>query len=209
MAGTFIPMPKSLSSKKAMVNDKCVDDDNCFQYLILAGINVLKSGYQKCRPSQYKQYTYMLYMNGIRTPVPLSQITNFENQNLEISVYEDIIPTRISKFCQKCKYHVNLLMLTDGTKFHYTYVHALSRLVGNRNPHRHKMYVRHYCLHPFNTEDNLNEHVPLCGQHEPQQIVYPTPGKNMLKFDKVHYQLHVPFTVYVNFESFYRKMIIS
>ena len=212
MAGTFIPTPKCLSSKKAIVNVKCDDDDNCFQYSILAGMNVLKSGYQKCRPSRYKQYMYMLNMNGIRAPVPLSQITNFENQNLEISVNvlymddnEDIIPIRISKFCQKRKYHVNLLMLTDGTKFHYTYVHSLSRLVGNRNPHGHKTYVCHYCLHPFNTEANLNEHVHHCGQHEPQQIVYPTSGKNMMKFDKVHYQFHVPFTVYVNFESFLQK----
>jgi len=107
MAGTFIPTPKSIASKKAIVNVKCVDDDNCFQYSILAGMNVLKSGHQKCRPSRYKQYTYMLNMNGIRTPVPLSQITNIENQNSEISVNvlymddnEDIIPIRTSKFCQ-------------------------------------------------------------------------------------------------------------
>jgi len=75
MAGTFIPTPKSIALKKAIVKIKCVDDDNCFQYSILAGMNVLKSDKNKCHPSEYKQYTYMLNMNGISTPVPMSQIT--------------------------------------------------------------------------------------------------------------------------------------
>jgi len=36
-------------------------------------------------------------------------------------------------------------------------------------------------------------------------FVYPKPGKNMLKFDKVHYQFRVPFAVYVNFKSFFTE----
>ena len=149
MARTIIPTPKSIALKRAIVNVKCVDDDNCFQYLILAGMNLLKFDHHKCHPSQYKQYMYMLNMCGILTPVPLSQITKFENQNSEISVNvlymddnQDIIPIRTSKFCQKCKYHVNLLMLTDGAKFHYSCVQSLLRLGGGRTTHRHKTYVR-------------------------------------------------------------------
>jgi len=137
MAGTFIPTPKSIALKRAIVNVKCVDDDNCFQYSILAGMNLLKPDHHKCHPLQYKQYMYMLNMCGIPTPVLLSQITKFENQNSEISVNvlymddnQDIIPTHTSKVCQKCKYHVNLLMLTDGAKFHYTCVQSLLRLGG-------------------------------------------------------------------------------
>ena len=210
MAGTYIPTPKSIALKKAIVNVKCVNDENCFQYSILAGMNILESGKNKNRPSRYKQYMYKLNMNGIQTPVPLSSIDKFEDMNVEISVNvlyfdnQDIIPIRTSKFCQKRKYHVNLLMLTNGDKFHYTYVQSLSRLVAKKTIH-HKTYVCHYCLHPFNTEDNLNEHLPLCSQHESQQIVYPKPGKNILKFDKFHFRFPVPFAIYVNFESFLQK----
>jgi len=211
MAGSFIPTPKWIASKSAIVNVKCVDDNNCFQYSVLAGMNVIKSGRNIFRPSQYKQHIQMLNMNGIPSPVPLSQITKFENQNPEISVNvlyiekQEIIPIRTSKFCQKRKYHVNLLMLTDGDKFHYTCVRSLSRLVAHRTNHKCKTYVCHNCLHPFSKEDILNKHISLCSQHEPQQIVYPKPGKNILKFDKFQYQFRVPFAIYADFESFLQK----
>jgi len=53
MAGTFIPTPKWLASKRAVVNIQCFDDDNCFQYSILAGMNFINFGNhnKKCRPS--------------------------------------------------------------------------------------------------------------------------------------------------------------
>jgi len=213
MAGTFIPTPKWIASKKAVVNVQCFDDDNCFQYSVLAGMNVIKAGTRnnKSRPSQYKPFMRMLNMDGIETPVPLSSIDKFENQNPEISVNmlylddKDIVPIRTSKFCNQRKYHVNLLMLTNQDKFHYTCVRSLSRLVAHRTKHNPKTYVCHYCLHPFSKEDLLNEHLPICSQHKPQQVVYPQPGKNILKFDKYHFQFEVPFAIYADFESFLQK----
>ena len=211
-AGTYIPTPKSLLSKKAIVNVRCLDDNKCFQYSVLAGINVIKSGYHKYRPSQYKKYMHMLNMDGIESPVPLSSIGKFENQNLDISVNvlyldegRDIIPIRTSKFCNQRKYHVNLLMLTDQDKFHYTSIQSLSRLIGNRTKHRHRTFICDYCLHPFSKERHLKEHLPICSRHEPQQIIYPKPGKNVLKFDKFHFQFEVPFAIYADFESFLQK----
>jgi len=57
MAGTFIPTPKWIASKRAVVHVQCFDDTNCFQYSVLAGMNMMKSGYHghKCRPSQYSR----------------------------------------------------------------------------------------------------------------------------------------------------------
>ena len=43
MAGTFIPTPKWIAVKCAVVNVQCFDDINCFQYSVLAGMNLLKS----------------------------------------------------------------------------------------------------------------------------------------------------------------------
>ena len=136
MAGTFIPMPKWVASKRAIVNVQCFVDVNCFQYSVLAGTNLIKSGPhdQKCHPSQYKPYMHMLNMDGIQTPVSVSSIDKFEKQNPEISVnvlYLDdrgLVPICTSKFCNQRKYHVNVLMLTSQDKFHYTSVQSLSRL---------------------------------------------------------------------------------
>jgi len=58
------------------------------------------------------------------------------------------------------------------------------------------------CLHPFSKEDALLEHAPVCGRHQPQQIVYPKPGKEILSFSKFHFQFRMPFAIYADFESF-------
>jgi len=176
-------------------------------------MNVIKSGPQtiRFRPSSYKPYMNLLNMNGIQTSVPLSSIDKLENQNPEISVNilymnnRDIVPIHTSKFCNKRKYHVNLLMHTDEDKFHYTYIQSLSRLVSGRVKGHHKAYVRQYCLHPFRREDHLNEHLPLCSQHPAQQVSYPKPGKNVLKSNKYDHQFEVPFAIFADFECFLEK----
>ena len=86
----------------------------------------------------------MLNMNNIQTPVPRAAIAKFEQQNPEISVNviyldnREFVPVYTSKFCNERKSHVNLLMLTDDDKFHYTYIHSLSRLVGDRTKSKRK-----------------------------------------------------------------------
>jgi len=171
MAGTFIPTPKWIASKHAIVNVRCFDDVNCFQYSVLAGMNVIKSGYgaHKSRPSQYRPYMSMLNMDGIQTPVPLSSIDKFEKQNPDISVNilylddRDIISIRSSKSINQ----LNLLMLTNEDNFHYTSIQSLSRLVGGRTKHKSKGYVCRRCLHAFCKEDDLNEHLPASSRHQP------------------------------------------
>ena len=214
MAGTYIPTPKCIVGKRAIVNVQSIDDLNCFQYSVLSGMNVLKCGPHsvKCRPSLYKPYLHLLNMDGIQSPVALSAINQFEKQNPEISVnviYLDdehqFVPIRTSKFCNQRKHHVILLMLTDQDKFHYTSVQSLSRLVSGRTKHQHKTYVCRYCLHPFANEDVLNEHEPVCSRHPPQQVIYPKPGQNIVKFKNYQYQFKVPFAIYADFESFLQK----
>jgi len=148
VAGTFIPTPKFIAAKKAIVNVQC-HDDNCFQYSVLAGMNVVNfgsSGHED-RPSRYK-LMHLLNMDGIKTPVTLSSINRFEGQNQEISINvlylddnRDLVPVRTSKFCNQRQHHVNLLLLTDGEKFHYTCIQSLSRLVGDRTKHVGKTCV--------------------------------------------------------------------
>jgi len=213
MASTFIPTPKWIAAKRAIVNVQCHDDVSCFQYSVLTGMNVTKFGNhdKRCRPSQYRQYMNMLNMDVIQKPVPLSSINQFENGNPEIYVNvlyldeREIVPIHTSKFCNQHKHHVTLLMLTNQDKFHYISVQSLSRLVGFRTKRTNKTYMCHYCLHPFRYEDDLDEHLPVCSQHQLQQVVYPKPRQNILKFNKYHFQFEVPFAIYADFESFLQK----
>jgi len=151
-------------------------------------------------------------MDGIQNPVALLAINQFEKQNPEISVNmlyledeREFVPIRTSKFCNQRKHHVIPLVLTDQDKFHYTCVQHLSRLVGCRSKHEHKTHVCQYCLHPFRNEDTLSEHLPVFSQNMAQQVVYPKPGQNIVKFHNYHYQFEVLFAIYADFESFLQK----
>ena len=77
-------LPKNIQNKKATVNIKNFDDQNCFQYSVL---------YAKLQPEghpyrlfHYKKHLGELNMTGIRTPVEITQIRKFEKQNRDYSV---------------------------------------------------------------------------------------------------------------------------
>jgi len=120
MEGSFIPTPRWITLKHAVVNIRCFDDQNSFQYSVLAGMNLINSVAHrttKGRSSQYMPFMKMLNMNGIPIPVHPSYIDLFEKQNPEISVNvqyyvenkRDIIIIRTSKFSSLCKFHINLV----------------------------------------------------------------------------------------------------
>jgi len=51
----------------------------------------------------------------------------------------------------------------------------------------------------------LDDHMPYCFQHEPQQVVYPNPQNEkecVLKFRSKHKQHPLPFCLVCDFESF-------
>jgi len=213
VVGTFILTPKHIAIKKAVVNINSLDN-YCFQYSVLAGMNVvsINSNYRKDRAAIYKPFMHLLNMDGIQSPVPISSIGKFESQNTDISVnvlYHDgdqIIPIRTSPFTDQRKHHVTLLlMITDNhERFHYLSVQSMSRLVASQVKNKYKCYVCHYCLYPFRKEDQLKQHTVMCRQYQSQQIIYPTPGKDdVLKFTKIHYQYPVPFIIYADFECFF------
>jgi len=70
--GTFIPTPKHIASKKAIVNIRS-SDNYCFQYSILAGMNVvsINSNYHENQARIYKPFMHLLNMEGIQSPVPI------------------------------------------------------------------------------------------------------------------------------------------
>jgi len=155
MECSFIPTPRWLALKRAIVNVQCFDDvRNSFQYSVLAGMNLFSSAHHKLRAAQYIPFLGTLNMNGIQTPVDISSIDKFEKQNPKTSVNvlgvdddRDIICIRTSKFCSQRKHHVNFLMLTDQNKFHYVSIQSLSRLVTSRIKYNGKnIYVTIVCI---------------------------------------------------------------
>ena len=77
----------------------------------------------------------------------------------------------------------------------------MSRLLGNLTKHNGEHFYCNYCLHRFSRRDLLDTHLPYCQMHKPQRIQMPQEGKNILKFENVHFQAKTSFVIYADFES--------
>ena len=100
-------------------------------------------------------------MDQISYPVTIEQIKKFEDLNSAISVsvyeYEENKLTSLRQTKRRTRdHHVNLLLLSDGEKKHYTLIKDLGRLVHKNN--KHKCYPCKYCLRLFSTEASVEKH---------------------------------------------------
>ena len=193
-AGSYIPLPKFLAVKKAIINIKN-EDEKCFLYCILAHSHPAKA--HKERVSKYKDHLQELNTEEITTPVTLDQIDIFEDRNLAYSVNvltyspDDpervIYPVRVSKFRGR-PHHVNLFLLagwknTGEYYFHYCLIENLSRLLTHVSKHRGSPHVCKYCLHRFEKETNLKKHIKTCSIYPVRRLTFPG-GKSVIDYDQ-------------------------
>jgi len=89
---SFIPTPAEIQKKKAIINIRNHNSNDCFQYSVLAAVHPTSNN--ATNPYTYNKFMSELDMTGIETPVALSSIPKFESQNSSISinviVYEGI-----------------------------------------------------------------------------------------------------------------------
>ena len=190
-------------NKKAVVNIEN-NDNKCFIWSVLAHLHPAKRNPN--RLYHYKKFEKELNIDGLTFPLPVSEVPKFEklNTNLKINVLvhenKDFIPLYVSKLHDR-PVHINLLLLTDGSKHHYTLVRNMSRLVADRTAHNGKSFVCDHCLHCFTVKSAFDRHVPQCAMHEPQRVVYPEPGST-LQWNSPMKTERAPFVMYCDFESF-------
>ena len=155
-------------------------------------------------------------MDGINYPVETKQIPIFEKQNPSISVNVFSFESETEGFTveylspERGRQHkITLLLLDDPantTNFHYVQVGNISRLVAHRSKHNGATHVCHSCLHPFFSSLALENHIPYCLEHPPQQVRYPDPDDCKLKFTNIKKQYQVSFFLVADFESFLRPV---
>ena len=120
--------------------------------------------------------------------------SNKENQNMYTA--------RRSERNVKCKKQVNLLMIVDGEKRHYTTIKSISRLLSKLNGKTRRAY--HFCmncLNGFRTESARDKHSEYCSSNGHVKVKMPTEKEKWLKFHDGQYQFKVPFMLYADFES--------
>ena len=200
---SYFPLPKKLAAKKAIINVKNEQDNECFKWAVTSAVYQRKVHPERLN-SEMRANSKRLNWKGIDFPTPLTQIARFEKQNpYSINVYgytgTRVYPLRISKHeNEQC---INLILLSKKKNQHYCWIKNMSALVASQtNKHKGKKYVCKYCCNSFQWEVSLQKHVEYCSKKEAVKVVMPKKG-TMLGFKNYHKKMRVPFVVYADFEA--------
>ena len=145
--------------------------------------------------------------DGLKFPVNLNDINNFENYNSSIAVnvigYEILVyPLRISNHNYKRERTVNLLLISDDTKQHYCWITDISKLLSlQTSKHGNVRHVCFRCLHTFNSEKSSASHHDHCKSYEYIKFELSEEGSK-LSFLNNNRSMRVPFIVDADFEFF-------
>ena len=232
LAGSsWIPLPKFLASKKALINPKNTDQE-CFKWCVVEGMYPQKRDRDRITKTS-KENAKLFNWDGINFPVKLSQINLFEKNNsgLAINVLgyskgDGIYPIRISKEAvnpltpntqRRSLTVINLMLLSsesskeddsqdEKNEQHYVLINNLSRLVGMQtNKHNGKTHICINCFNTFSLEKSFKEHMEVCLSNESVKIEMPKKGSN-IEFKNYVKKLKVPFVIYADFESYTERV---
>lgn len=210
---SYIPLPKFLESKHAIINVKN-RDNHCFKFAVLSALFPVEKNAQ--RPSNYIRYIDALNFEGLQYPIDLKQISKFEFNNpaISINVYmydEDKKKVRTLRLTKKVKkHHIHLLLLTrkngNAVKSHYCWIKNLSALLSAQISANHaKKNFCDRCLNHFTSSKKLQQHMNHCIDQNEYEIEMPTFESNILEFKNLKNQMAVPFVVYADIESLLKK----
>ena len=113
---TWLPLPKDLRDKKAILNMKNKDQE-CFKYAMTRALNPVEKDGERISRALILQSENFCW-KGISFPMQLSEIGKFEKQNPGISINifgweKEVFPLRISKTKGRS---VDLIMIGNGKR---------------------------------------------------------------------------------------------
>ena len=208
---TWIPLPKELADKKAIINMKN-KDNKCFMWNVLRALNPTNNHPERI-DKELMEKEDNLNMKGIEYPVSLKDIDRFEKQNPEISITvlgfnekDKVYPLHVSEYIYNRTHNIILLLIErDGVK-HYCLVKNSSRLLSKQvSAHKGGTHICFRCLNPFWSHKSLEKHWEYCRNHEAVKINMPEKG-TILKFKHHERSERVPFIIYADTEALIKEM---
>ena len=73
----YIPLLKFLAAKKVIINQKN-EDDECFKWATTRALNPIEKN-SECIDKKLREKSGVLYWDGLKFPINLSDINTFEN----------------------------------------------------------------------------------------------------------------------------------
>ena len=111
-----------------------------------------------------------------------------------------------SKYDEKHENKIILLMITDAKKWHYLAVNKLSALFRAITSNNNGDSCCIHCLHSCKTEIKLKEHESICKNRDYCYVQMPNEDSKITKCNHGKKYVKVPFIVYAELESFFKKM---
>ena len=206
---TWIPLPKELADKKAIINMQN-KDNKCFSWCVLRALNP-KRVHPERLDKELMEKENTLNMEGIDYPVSLKDINKFEKQNPNITItvlgYEgkNVYPLRNSVNTDR-DYNIILMLIEEGGVKHYCLVKSINRLLSSQVTNgKRKEHFCLRCFNPFWCQEALDKHKEYCNEYEAVKIEPPKKGMT-LEFKNYHRLEKVPFLVYADIKSFIKPL---
>ena len=200
---SYIPLPSWIASNKAVINPKNENDEKCFEWAVTAALHHEEIGKNPQRRSNIMRYANNYNWSGLEFPVAINKMNEFEkNNNISVNVLG--IKGQKPNICRKLKYNrknIDLLLIADGEKRHYTVIKSRSRLLGSSNSKdEHQQNFCLNCLQGFHSEESRDNHFEYCKDNEAVKIEMPKEG-SFVEFHDGQKRFKVPFTMYMDFEQ--------
>ena len=208
---TWIPLPKELADKKAIINMKN-KDNKCFMWCVQRAIYATNKHPERV-DKELMEKENTLNMEEIEYPVSLKDIDRFEKQNPDISITvlgfnekDKVHPLSVSEYVYNREHNIILLLIErDGVK-HYCLVKNPSRLLSKQiSAHKKGTHICFRCLNPFWSHKSLEKHWEYCRNHEAVKINMPEKG-TMLRFKHHERSEKVPFIIYADTEALIKSI---
>ncbi|GFV98082.1 uncharacterized protein TNCV_4448421 [Trichonephila clavipes] len=136
---SYIPLPKKLANKKAILNIKN-EDQKCFVWCLLAHKLKIDRNYNANSIHHYIPYESEIKLGNVKCPVPLTSISTLEKlNNVRINVFgfeDEILPLYVSS--REDLDCINLLYISNEERQHYCLIRNFSRLIGDLSKHQGK-----------------------------------------------------------------------
>lgn len=204
--GSFIPLPKWLELKKAVINVKSGGNE-CFKDAIYAH-HCSESNQNFIGPRMRRRLEGRYNFDGVRFPTPLADLKLFAKQNnMTINCYgldkKQIFPIIIYK--EHKKKHLDLLYLNRGLRTHYAWIKNLSRMLGSQvSKHNGKKHFCERCLMNFKSAKALTAHKTYCNAQKMAATVLPEKN-TYFEFSKFDACQLAPLIIAADFESILQK----
>ena len=205
---SYIPLSDWIAKKKTIINPQNYDEE-CFKWAVIAASEIGKD--PQC-VSNLRRFENNYDWSGLEFPVAISKIGIIEKKN-DVSVTilalkgPEIYIARKSE--HKATNNIELLLITNGEKRHYTAIKSLSRLLRSRKSKHHgKQHFCLNCLQGFHSGGSRDKHYKYCKDNEAVKIEMPKKG-SFVDFQDGQNQFKVLFVMYADFEAIINRHIPS